>query len=91
MEELTNKKKIMELYYWCEEDMYESIEVINAVLQKMLRTEEEFLETLTEEQKQKFKQLEELKNEKGEETDKKIFTYAFSLGIRLLLESIDKI
>ena len=57
----------------------------------MLKREEKLFESLTEEQQVQFEKIEELRNEQIGEENKGTFIYAFSLGVKLLLESLDKI
>ncbi len=38
-----------------------------------------------------FDEIDNLRLQNYEETDKRLFTFAFSLGVRLVLESLDKI
>lgn len=60
-------------------------------MKDILKREEELFDTLTEEQKKVFDEIDNLRLQNYEETDKRLFTFAFSLGVRLVLESLDKI
>lgn len=89
--DITNKEKIIELYYLYGEDLYNDTETNNRFMKDILKREEELFDTLTEEQKKVFDEIDNLRLQNYEETDKRLFTFAFSLGVRLVLESLDKI
>lgn len=89
--DITNKEKIIELYYLYGEDLYNETETNNKFMKDILKREEELFDTLTEEQKKVFDEIDNLRLQNYEETDKRLFTFAFSLGVRLVLESLDKI
>lgn len=89
--DITNKEKIIELYYLYGEDLYNDTETNNKFMKDILKREEELFDTLTEEQKKVFDEIDNLRLQNYEETDKRIFTFAFSLGVRLVLESLNKI
>ncbi len=89
--DITNKEKIIELYYLYGEDLYNATEINNKFMKDILKREEELFDTLTEEQKKVFDEIDNLRLQNYEETDKRLFTFAFSLGVRLVLESLDKI
>ena len=89
--DITNKEKIIELYYLYGEDLYNDTETNNKFMKDILKREEELFDTLTEEQKKVFDEIDNLRLQNYEETDKRLFTFAFSLGVRLVLESLDKI
>lgn len=91
LEDITNKEKIIELYYLYGEDLYNDTETNNKFMKDILKREEELFDTLTEEQKKVFDEIDNLRLQNYEETDKRLFTFAFSLGVRLVLESLDKI
>lgn len=91
IEDITNKDKIIELYYLYGEDLYDNTEINNKFLKEITTREEELFNTLTEEQKKIFNEIDYFRLENNEETDKRLFAYAFSLGVRLVLESLNKI
>ena len=78
-------KKLYELY---EDEIYESTNSNKALVKRILKAEEEFLKDLTEEEKTQYEELNNLRIDDLEETHKEIFTFAFKLGIHLVLEGL---
>lgn len=89
IKDLTNKKELTKLYELYEEELYQNTEINTELTRKTIKEEEKFFETLTNEQKNEFNRLCELKTLNGAETDKNIFVYTFCLAARLIFESID--
>ena len=88
IKDYTNKEKIQQLFELYEEDIYDNTDRNYELLRQILKKEEKFTETLTEEQQVEFRKINEIKNKNIGETDKNIFIYAFTLAVRLIIESI---
>ena len=82
------RKSIKKLYELYEDEIYESTNTNKALVKKILETEEDFLKDLTEKEKAQYEELNNLKIDDLEETHKEIFTFAFKLGIQLVLEGL---
>lgn len=89
LKKLADKEQIKKLYYLYNEDLYDRTERNNELLKKVIQAEEKLFENLTEEQQEQFKELEELKNEKVGEQNRNTFIYAFTLAVKLIIESIN--
>lgn len=83
----SNKETIEELFNFYDEDLYRNTEENKEFVNKILKLEEPFYESLTDNQKKEFEELIELHALNGAVTDKRIFIFAFSLAIKLILES----
>ena len=59
--DITNKEKIIELYYLYGEDLYNATETNNKFMKDILKREEELFDTLTEEQKKVFDEIDNLR------------------------------
>lgn len=90
LKDLKNKQEIVNLFYLYGEDLYENTEKNDKLLQEILKKEEKLFDSLTEEQQEQFNEINDLRAKDFEESDKKIFTYAFSLGVRLVIQSLDR-
>ncbi len=91
IKDLASKKEIAKLYYLYEEDLNEYMQKDNKLLKEQLQREERLNYALTEEQQEEYTKIEDLRAQNITEEEKRVFIYAFSLGVRLALESIDKI
>lgn len=85
--DITNKETILELFERYEEDLYQYTDENREYASKITNIETGFYESLTDEQKQQFEELTELKGLNSGVTDRNIFIFAFSLAVRLILES----
>lgn len=85
--DITNKETILELFERYEEDLYQYTDENREYASKITNIETGFYDSLTDEQKKEFEQLMELKGLNGGVTDRNIFIFAFSLAVRLILES----
>ena len=88
IKDYTNKDKLQQLFELYEEDMYTNIEKDSKLLRQIIELEENFTDTLTKEQQVEFEKISEIKNKYMGKTDKDIFIYAFTLAVRLIIESI---
>ena len=88
LKNLADKETIVELYYKYGKEIYERTEVDNKFVKDILKKEEQFFNKLTEEEKKAFEKIEELRTQANSERDKRIFVFAFNLGVRLIMESI---
>lgn len=88
IKDYTNKEKLQQLFELYEEEMYANTETNTKLLKQIIEAEEKFGEKLTEKQQEEFEKINEIKNEYVGETDKNIFIYAFTLAVRLIIESI---
>ena len=86
--QLNDKRELEKLFNYYKKEMYDSIETEGEVDVLTIKTEEEFYEMLTEEQKKKFEELNELNMTKNYNIHKNIFIWAYSLAVRTLIESI---
>ena len=85
--DLNNKNTILELYNFYEEELNISSDENKKYVKQILEIEEPFYESLSDIQKKQFEDLMELKGLNVGVTDERIFTFAFSLAVRLILES----
>lgn len=88
LKDLRNKETIVELYYKYGEELYERAEADNKFMKEIIKKEEEFFKKLTEEERKAFEEIDELRTQAYSERDKRIFVFAFNLGVRLIMESI---
>lgn len=86
--DFTSKKSIKELFEMQQDKIYENTETNKEIAKEIIKAEDEFYESLTEEEKIKYEKLNDLKLQDREETDCNIFVYAFILASRLILETI---
>lgn len=82
-----SKETIEELFNFYDEDLYRNTEENKEFVDKISKLEEPFYESLTDNQKKEFEELIELHALNGAVTDKRIFIFAFSLAMKLILES----
>lgn len=85
--DISNKETILQLFEFYEEDMYKNTEENRQYINKISKIEKPFYESLTDKQREQFEELTELKGLNEGVTSKSIFTFAFSLAVRLILES----
>ncbi|MBR2744470.1 MAG: hypothetical protein IKE01_04155 [Clostridia bacterium] len=83
----TNKEKILELFNFYEEEIYTNTDENRKLMKDILNIEKSFYDSLTDNQKKQFEDLMDLKGLNVGVTDGRIFTFAFSLAVRLILES----
>lgn len=86
---LENNKTIEELYCFYEDELHASTDKNKELTDKMLKIEEPFYDSLTEKQKLQFEQIMELEAENDCVTDERIFTFAFKLATKLILEGMN--
>lgn len=67
--------------------LYRNTEENKEFVDKISKLEEPFYESLNDNQKKEFEELIELHALNGAVTDKRIFIFAFSLAIKLILEN----
>ena len=79
-----NKRRIEELFNFYEEELYRSTDENRELVNKILKIEEPFYESLNNNQKKQFEELTELQALNGAVTDKNIFKFAFGLAINLV-------
>lgn len=85
--DINTKETIEQLFNFYDEDLYINTEENKEFVNKISKIEEPFYKSLTDEQKKEFEELIELHALNGAVTDKRIFAFAFSLAIKLILES----
>lgn len=85
-EDYSNKGRIEELYEFYNEDIYKNSEENRKIIDKILKIEDQFYNSLTEKQQKEFEKLIELHSLNSSITDKRIFIFAFRLAVRLILE-----
>jgi DNA-binding protein H-NS len=83
-----SRKTIDDLFDVYAEEIYTECDTNKDLIKKIVQLEENFENKLTEEQRQQFEKIGELKNENYATTDKNIFVYGFTLAIQLITESI---
>ena len=81
------KETIEKLFNFYEDELYEGTEENKAYLDRIIKIEKPFYESMTDEQKKKFEKIIELHSLNGAVKDKNIFVFAFRLAINLILES----
>lgn len=87
-QEYNSKRKILEeLFDFYEDEMYSDNEENREYINKIIEIEKPFYEDLTDAQKEQFEKLMDLKGLNEGVTSRKIFTFAFSLAIKIILES----
>jgi hypothetical protein len=84
----TKKEVLEELFKVYEDKMYENTETNRQLTIKIVKAEEDFYNILTNEQKEQFETISDLKQINYEETDKNIFIFAFKLAVQLMTECI---
>lgn len=89
--DINTKETIEQLFNFYDEDLYRNTEENKEFVDKISKLEEPFYKSLTDNQKKEFEELIELHALNGAVTDKKIFVFAFSLAMKLVLESNIKI
>lgn len=89
--DIDNKETIEQLFNFYEEELYSNTDENRAFVKEILEIEKPFYESLTDNQKKAFEELVDLRSLNGAVTDKKIFVFAFSLAMKLVLESNIKI
>lgn len=85
--DINTKETIEQLFNFYDEDLYRNTEENKEFVDKISKLEEPFYESLNDNQKKEFEELIELHALNGAVTDKRIFIFAFSLAINLILES----
>ena len=81
------KETIEKLFNFYEDELYEDTNENKIYLDKIIKIEKPFYESMTAEQKKQFEKIIELHSLNGAVTDKNIFVFAFRLAINLILES----
>lgn len=81
------KETIEKLFNFYEDELYEDTNENKVYLDKIIKIEKLFYESMTDKQKKQFEEIIELHSLNGAVTDKNIFVFAFSLAINLILES----
>ena len=89
--DINTKETIEQLFNFYDEDLYKNTKENKEFVDKISKIEEPFYKSLTDNQKKEFEELIELHALNGAVTDKKIFVFAFSLAMKLVLESKIKI
>ena len=89
--DIDNKETIEQLFNFYEEELYSNTDENRAFVKEILEIEKPFYESLTDNQKKEFEELVDLRSLNGAVTDKKIFVFAFSLAMKLVLETKIKI
>lgn len=89
--DINTKETIEQLFNFYEEELYSNTDENRAFVKEILKIEKPFYESLTDNQKKEFEELVDLRSLNGAVTDKKIFIFAFSLAMKLVLESNIKI
>ena len=84
--DINTKETIEQLFNFYDEDLYRNTEENKEFVARISKLEEPFYESLNDNQKKEFEELIELHALNGAVTDKRIFIYAFSLAIKLILE-----
>ena len=85
--DINTKETIEQLFNFYDEDLYRNTEENKEFVDKISKLEEPFYESLNDNQKTEFEELIKLHALNGAVTDKRIFIFAFSLAINLILES----
>ena len=85
--DINTKETIEQLFNFYDEDLYRNTEENKEFVARISKLEEPFYESLNDNQKKEFEELIELHALNGAVTDKRIFAFAFSLAINLILES----
>lgn len=85
---LKDRKTIIGLFENYSDDIYSLDDKERELQIKVIEKEEAFTNTLTEQQKEQYEKVWELKNERNGRTDEKIFVYGFSLATKLILEGV---
>ena len=83
--DINTKETIEQLFNFYDEDLYRNTEENKEFVDKISKLEEPFYESLNDNQKKEFEELIELHALNGAVTDKRIFVFAFSLAIKLIL------
>ena len=83
-----NNRRIEELFNFYEEELYSNTDENRELVNKILKIEEPFCESLNNIQKKQFEELTELQALNGAVTDKNVFTYGFKLATSLILETL---
>ena len=85
------KKMIDELWYGNVspmDDTRNNTEEMKELMSYITRHQEELMATLTDEQKAIFEKFDDCLSEYSSKAEKVIFSYAFKLGARLMLETL---
>ncbi len=85
------KKMIDELWYGnvCpQDDARNNTEEMKELMGYIARHQEDLTKTLTDEQKAIFEKFDDCWSEYSSKAEKAIFSYAFKLGVRLMLETL---
>ena len=85
--DLNNRNTILELFDFYEEELYKNTDENIKLMKDILKIENPFYENLTSEQRKQYEELTDLRELNSIVTDRKIFVFAFSLGINLISES----
>ena len=84
---ITNKQDIAKLYFLYKDELYDKVEKESTYTDKIIKKTEKLYNTLTKEQCMLMDEIENLRTLYKEEQDKEIFTIAYSLGVKLIIES----
>ena len=79
-----NNRRIEELFDFYEEELYSNTDENRELVNKILKIEEPFYESLNDIQKKQFEELTELQALNGAVTDKNIFVFGFKLTIEII-------
>lgn len=79
-----NKRRIEELFNFYEEELYRSTDENRELVNKILKIEEPFYESLNDNQKKQFEELTKLQALNVAVTDKNIFVFGFKLAIEIV-------
>lgn len=86
--DITNKEEISDLFERYSDTIYEEVDKNDEVRKLITEARNNFHQNLTPYQIKQFEKLDELNKQKSDDIDKGIFIYAFSLGIKLMLEAM---
>ena len=84
---ITNKQDITKLYFLYKDELYDKVEKESTYTDKIIKKTEKLYNTLTKEQCMLMDEIENLRTLYKEKQDKEIFTIAYSLGVKLIIES----
>lgn len=84
-----SKKAIIDLFERYEEDIYTVTKKDKEIVNEICKIEEKFYDGLTNEQKEVYEKLDDLKLQSCALEDKKIFVYAYSLATKLIIEGLN--
>lgn len=83
------KETIGNLFDIYKEELYKNTDINTKLAKQIFKEEDKLYSELTEQQKQQYEKVNELKEANSTETEKRIFVYAYSLATRLILESMN--